>query len=75
VNPPHGRLRRMNSTVDPEVALLVSIATTLKPDYENKDKADLWAGSPFVWIVPLAPSVKGQNRRTGWSQDGAQQRA
>lgn len=58
----HGKMPRhltaMRTITDPEVALLASIAATLKGDYEGK--SNLWVGSPFEWVVTLPSSVKGK---------------
>lgn len=43
---------------DPEVLLLVSIAGTLRSDYEDGDTA--WEGSPFAWLRTRPSRQRGK---------------
>ena len=48
----------MREIGDPDVQILVALATTLAPDYVRSDD-DPWIGSPFEWILRVPSRTKG----------------
>lgn len=46
--------------VDPDLALLVAIAATLKEDYVLVGALDPWAASPFAWIKTRPSRQRGR---------------
>jgi len=51
-------LRDYPTILDPDVQILAGIAGTIRADYLD-DEANLWAGSPFEWILTRPSRQKG----------------
>jgi hypothetical protein len=54
--------------IDPDVQILMSLATTLAPDYAPAIN-DPWLGSPFHWILAVPSRTKGaigESLVAGW---------
>ena len=57
-----------NVGADPEFEILAGLSRTIRAGYPEPE-ADVWAGSPFEWILSRPPASKGKIGRSlvkGW---------